>query len=69
MALRYVDTAAELGRPDLVILPGSKTTIPDLAWLQQRGLTAAIQQRHRDGAAVAGICGGYQMLGRRIRRP
>ena len=69
VALRYVDAAAELGRPDLVILPGSKTTIPDLAWLRQRGLAAAVQQRHRAGAAVVGICGGYQMLGRRLADP
>ena len=69
VVLRYVDAAAELGRPDLVILPGSKTTIPDLAWLRQRGLAAAVQQRHRAGAAVVGICGGYQMLGRRLADP
>jgi adenosylcobyric acid synthase len=69
VALRYVDSAAALGRPDLVILPGSKTTIPDLAWLEQRGLTQAILARHREGAAFIGICGGYQMLGAKLYDP
>ena len=67
--LRYVSDAGALGRPDLVILPGSKTTIPDLAWLKSRGLAGAIGDRHREGAAVVGICGGYQMLGSHLYDP
>ncbi|MBM3943219.1 MAG: cobyric acid synthase [SAR202 cluster bacterium] len=67
--LRYVDSAESLGRPDLIILPGSKTTIPDLAWLRQRGLAEAILARYREGGAVIGICGGYQMLGARLHDP
>ena len=70
VSLRYVTSQAELGRPDLVILPGTKTTIPDLAWMNGRGLTQAIRDLHlRDGAAVVGICGGYQMLGARVSDP
>ena len=69
VSLRYVDSAADLGHPDLVILPGSKTTIPDLVWMERQGLTAAIRDLHRDGAAVVGVCGGYQMLGAKLYDP
>lgn len=69
VSLRYVDAADQLGRPDLVILPGTKTTISDLAWMERRGLADAVGRAHRDGAAVIGICGGYQMLGTRLYDP
>ena len=69
VSLRYVNGAGELGQPDLVIIPGSKTTIPDLAWLKERGLAQAIGDRHSQGAAVVGICGGYQMLGSHLYDP
>ena len=61
--LRYVSSSDDLGHPDLVILPGSKTTIPDLGWLKDQGLSGAIRNRYENGAAIVGICGGYQMLG------
>lgn len=61
--VRFVTTAAELGRPDLVVLPGTKTTVADLAWLRTRGLADVLG---RIDALVLGICGGYQMLGREI---
>jgi adenosylcobyric acid synthase len=67
--LRYVDSVAALGNPSAVILPGTKCTLADLAWLAQRGLDEAIRRLAARGAAVAGICGGYQMLGRMIRDP
>jgi adenosylcobyric acid synthase len=51
---------------DFVILPGSKDTLSDLAWLRTRGLDHWIRSRHERGATVIGICGGYQMLGERI---
>jgi adenosylcobyric acid synthase len=63
VSVRLVRRAAELGRPDLVILPGTKATVADLAWLRTGGFPAAI--RH-SGADVLGICGGYQMLGEKI---
>ena len=69
VSLRYVDSPADLGRPDLVILPGSKTTISDLAWMEDRGLTKGIRDLHREGAAIIGICGGYQMLGAKLYDP
>ena len=68
--LRYVSAAADLGRPDLIILPGSKTTMPDLAWLESQGLARGIRERHGAGStAIVGICGGYQMLGTRLYDP
>ena len=67
--LRYVDSPAQLGRPDLVIIPGTKTTIPDLAWMNERGLSQAVKELHAGGAAVIGVCGGYQMLGTKVSDP
>jgi len=63
VAVRLVDGPVGLGSPDLVVLPGTKATVADLAWLRGRGLDTAIRA---SGATVLGVCGGYQMLGRRI---
>lgn len=67
--VRYVRVPGELGEPDLVILPGTKSTMDDLKWLRQSGLEAKILQYASRGGAVAGICGGYQMLGRTLSDP
>lgn len=69
VSLRYVGSVKELGRPDLVILPGTKNTMDDLRWLRQSGLEAAILKHASAGGAVAGICGGYQMLGQNVSDP
>ena len=69
VSLRYVSAIADLGHPDLIILPGSKTTIPDLGWLKGQGLSTAIWDRYENGAAIVGICGGYQMLGDHLYDP
>ncbi len=66
VGVRYVGSERELRKPDLIILPGTKNTISDLLWLRQSGLEAAIKHLNADGIPVIGICGGYQMLGRRV---
>src|SRR5262249_14700409 len=67
--VHWVTRATELRAPDLVILPGSKATIPDLTWVVERGLGARIDWLARHGTPVLGICGGFQMLGDRLRDP
>ena len=62
-------TTPSPNRYDFVILPGSKNTIADLAWLRSVGLADWILMQHEHGATVVGICGGYQMLGRSICDP
>lgn len=47
---------------DLLVLPGSRATVSDLAWLRSRGLDAVVDERVREGRPVLGICGGYEML-------
>jgi adenosylcobyric acid synthase len=67
--LRYVTRPDELRAPDLVILPGTKATIPDLLWLHDRGLANRIRWLAQHGTPVLGICGGYQMLGDAVHDP
>ncbi len=64
--VRYVADPADWGAPDLVIVPGTKSTVADLAWLRERGLAAAIHAARAAGTPILGICGGFQMLGQRI---
>jgi adenosylcobyric acid synthase len=63
VGVRFVDRPAMLGRPDLIVLPGTKATVTDLEWLLGRGLHTAMEA---SGAPILGICGGYQMMGRTI---
>jgi len=67
--VNYVNAAGELIKPDAIIVPGSKSTIADLAHLWQSGLAQAIINLARSGTPVVGICGGFQMLGRAISDP
>jgi adenosylcobyric acid synthase len=64
--VRFATTPEELADADLVVLPGTRATVADLAWLRARGLDAVLQERAAAGRPVLGICGGYQMLGRSI---
>ena len=69
VSLRYVERVADLHSPDMILIPGTKSTIADLKWLRQSGLEAAILKAASAGTLIFGICGGYQMLGRRISDP
>ncbi|HKS50809.1 MAG TPA: cobyric acid synthase [Pseudonocardiaceae bacterium] len=66
VAVRYVTEPSRLADADLVVLPGSKSTVADLSWLRRTGLAAAVTAHAAAGRPVLGICGGYQMLGRVI---
>ncbi len=67
--LRYLDSPGRMGSPDLIVIPGSKTTVADLAWMRQTGLDRSVSAHRGAGKPVIGLCGGYQMLGRTILDP
>jgi adenosylcobyric acid synthase len=67
--VRFATSPAGLADADLVVLPGSRATVADLAWLRDRGLAAVVAERARAGRPVLGICGGYQMLAGQIDDP
>lgn len=66
VSLRYVDRVSQLGTPDMVFLPGTKSTIHDLLWMRRNGLEAAVLKLAHRQVPVWGICGGYQMMGETI---
>jgi len=65
----FASTPRDLADADLVVLPGTRATLSDLAWLRSRGLDAAIKIHARAGRPLLGICGGFQMLGTEIHDP
>jgi adenosylcobyric acid synthase len=67
--VRYVTRRSEIGNPHLIILPGTKSTVADLEYLQNSSLASSILNMARTGTPIIGICGGYQMLGRKILDP
>ena len=69
VSLRFVREGEPLGKPDLIILPGSKNTTEDLLYLQEQGFAAEIRRLAAQGVPVVGICGGYQMLGKKLLDP
>ena len=67
--VRFVDSPRALASADVVVLPGTRATLADLAWLRERGLADAVVDHARRGGVVLGICGGYQMLGHPVEDP
>jgi adenosylcobyric acid synthase len=67
--VRFAEAAAEIAHADLVIIPGSKSTVVDLEWMRTYGFAAAIVSRARRREPILGICGGCQMLGASIEDP
>ncbi|MCR4892625.1 MAG: cobyric acid synthase [Lachnospiraceae bacterium] len=67
--VRYVNDARELGKPDMVVLPGTKNTMGDMKWILHSGMKEAILAYHAEGGIVFGICGGYQMMGEFLDDP
>ncbi|WP_025274462.1 cobyric acid synthase [Haloglycomyces albus] len=66
VSVRFSESAADITNADLVVLPGSKNTVGDLDWLHERGLAEAVRRRCAADEPTLGVCGGYQMLGRRL---
>jgi hypothetical protein len=64
--VRWTTSPSEVLDADLVVVPGTRATVHDLAWLRSTGLAAALAERAAAGGAVLGLCGGYQLLGRTI---
>ena len=67
--LRVVSQPRDLGRPDAIIIPGSKNVIGDLKALKESGLAEAIRLLAGEGCEIVGLCGGYQILGKRVEDP
>ena len=67
--LFYTNNTSDLQRADIIILPGTKSTLDDLLELRRNGCAQTIVRAHRDGKMVVGICGGYQMLGQTVNDP
>ena len=67
--VRFVTDPRSMADADLVVLPGTRATLADLGWLRARGLDLALLEHVDAGRPVLGICGGFQMLGRRINDP
>ncbi len=69
ISVRYVSDPAQLNKPDILMLPGTKNTIGDLKWLKEKGFDEKIKQLKDEGCVIIGICGGYQMLGLKVSDP
>jgi len=65
--LYYASQAKDLGSPDCIIIPGTKNTPEDLDWLKKSGLAELIQTQAKNGRPIIGICGGFQILGEKLR--
>ncbi len=67
--LFYTNNVEDIRQADIIILPGTKSTLHDLYELRRNGCAQAILRAHREGASVLGICGGYQMMGMEVLDP
>lgn len=65
----FAEAPSDIAGASLVIIPGTKSTIEDLLWLKDRGFDKAVRQRASEGACLFGICGGFQMLGKKVSDP
>jgi adenosylcobyric acid synthase len=68
-SVQYCAAARDLDKASLIIIPGTKNTMRDLAWMRANGLEDAVKKHAAAGKPVFGVCGGYQMLGRHISDP
>lgn len=69
VAVRFVSKASRLGKPDMIIVPGTKSTISDMKWMRESGMAEAVGKAAKNGIPIFGICGGYQILGKKISDP
>ena len=69
ISIQYVQQPAQMGHPDLIIIPGSKNTVADMNFLNKQCLARKILKCHQAGTMILGICGGFQMLGKTIKDP
>lgn len=69
VAVRYVSKSTQLGEPDFIMIPGTKSTVADMKWIRESGLEAAIKKCVLKEIPIFGICGGYQILGEKISDP
>ncbi|AJC12181.1 cobalamin biosynthesis protein CobQ [Berryella intestinalis] len=69
VGVRYVRNPRDLGSPDLLIVPGTKSTLSDLRWMRESGMEALVKRLAERGTSLIGVCGGYQMLGREVSDP
>lgn len=69
VSMRYVKKTSDLHNPDMVIIPGTKSTVADMQWMRQSGMEAAVKKLQAAGCLIFGICGGYQILGENIFDP
>ena len=67
--LYYTNNVEEIGKADIIILPGTKSTIDDLYEIRRNGVAEAVLRAHKAGTTVLGICGGYQMMGMSVDDP
>lgn len=69
VSVKYIDRVEDLGNEDMIVIPGSKSTIDDLKELKETGIAEKIVKLSKNGTIIFGICGGYQMLGGKIEDP